>query len=82
DLHLSSKHCDILGANIPDILKDSSTHVSPVKACSPSKKRVSPPHNRRVEPGLSPSGGLRGVCQFILHVVPCFQPFIPCPVSK
>ncbi|GAB4837603.1 hypothetical protein Ancab_002451 [Ancistrocladus abbreviatus] len=31
DLDLSSKHCDILGANVPDILKDSSTPVSSVK---------------------------------------------------
>ncbi|GAB4837002.1 hypothetical protein Ancab_001917, partial [Ancistrocladus abbreviatus] len=79
DLDLNSAHCDILRANIPDILKDSSTPISPIKVCSPSKKHVSPPHNQRDEPGLSPSGGLQGNCRFILHVVPCFQPFIPCP---
>ncbi|GAB4837783.1 hypothetical protein Ancab_002645 [Ancistrocladus abbreviatus] len=82
DLDLSSKHCDIIGANVPNILNDSSTPVSSIKVCSPSKKRVSPPHNRRDELGLSPSGGLRGGRRFILHVVPCFQPFIPCPISK
>ncbi|GAB4837079.1 hypothetical protein Ancab_001991 [Ancistrocladus abbreviatus] len=82
DLDLSSKHCDILGANIPDILKDSSTLVSSVKVCSLSKKRVSLVHNRRDEPRLSPLKGLRGGRRFILHAVPCFQPFIPCAISE
>ncbi|GAB4836847.1 hypothetical protein Ancab_001761 [Ancistrocladus abbreviatus] len=67
DLDISSKHCDILGANILDILKDSSTPVSSVRVCSPSKKRVSPLHNQRDEPGLNPSGGLWGGRRFILQ---------------
>ncbi|GAB4837773.1 hypothetical protein Ancab_002637 [Ancistrocladus abbreviatus] len=82
DLDLSSKHCDIIGANVPNILKDSSTPVRSIKVCCPSKKSVSPPHNRRDELGLSTLGGLWGGRRFILHAVPCFQPFIPCPVSK
>ncbi|GAB4837595.1 hypothetical protein Ancab_002443 [Ancistrocladus abbreviatus] len=66
DMDLSSKHYDILKANILDILKDSSTPVSSVKVCSPSKKRVLPPHSCKDEPRLSLSIGLRGGRCFIL----------------
>ncbi|KAL1182619.1 hypothetical protein V6Z11_A02G128400 [Gossypium hirsutum] len=49
---------DILEDDMPEILKDTSMPIKPVKAGSPNGKRVSPPHNLH-QLGSSSSGPLR-----------------------
>ncbi|XP_048332593.2 CRC domain-containing protein TSO1 [Ziziphus jujuba] len=73
---------DILQDDTPEILKDSSTPIKSVKASSPNKKRVSPPHGHIRELGSSSSGALRSGRKFILKAVPSFPPLTPCIDSK
>lgn len=61
----------------PEILKDSSTALNMVKASSPNKKRVSPPH----EFSSSSSVGVR-TRKFTLKAVPSFPPLTPCIDSR
>ncbi|XP_039027980.1 CRC domain-containing protein TSO1-like isoform X2 [Hibiscus syriacus] len=72
---------DILEDDMPEILKDTSMPVKPVKAGSPNGKRVSPPHNLH-QLGSSSSGPLRSGRKFILKAVPSFPPLTPCTDSK
>lgn len=66
----------------PEILKDTPTPINTVKASSPNKKRVSPPHGRPQEFSSSSSTGLRTGRKFILKSVPAFPPLTPCIDSK
>ncbi|KAK8695275.1 hypothetical protein V6N13_000441 [Hibiscus sabdariffa] len=72
---------DILEDDMPDILKDTSMAIQPVKAGSPNGKRVSPPHNLH-QLGSSSSGPLRSGRKFILKAVPSFPPLTPLIDSK
>ncbi|KAE8657929.1 Protein tesmin/TSO1-like CXC 2 [Hibiscus syriacus] len=72
---------DILEDDMPEILKDTSMAIKPVKAGSPNGKRVSPPHNLH-QLGSSSSGPLRSGRKFILKAVPSFPPLTPCIDSK
>ncbi|KAK8683057.1 hypothetical protein V6N13_039127 [Hibiscus sabdariffa] len=72
---------DILEDDMPEILKDTSMAIMPVKAVSPNGKRVSPPHNLH-QLGSSSSGPLRSGRKFILKAVPSFPPLTPCIDSK
>ncbi|KAE8726261.1 putative G-type lectin S-receptor-like serine/threonine-protein kinase [Hibiscus syriacus] len=72
---------DILEDDMPDILKDTSMAIKPVKAGSPNGKRVSPPHNLH-QVGSSSSGPLRSGRKFILKAVPSFPPLTPCIDTK
>ncbi|KAE8705926.1 Protein tesmin/TSO1-like CXC 2 [Hibiscus syriacus] len=72
---------DILEDGMPDILKETSMAIKPVKAGSPNGKRVSPPHNLH-HLGSSSSGPLRSGRKFILKAVPSFPPLTPCIDSK
>ncbi|KAF2303868.1 hypothetical protein GH714_023989 [Hevea brasiliensis] len=66
----------------PEILKEASTPVTSVKASSPNKKRVSPPHKHIQDLRSSSSGGLKSGRKFILKAVPSFPPLTPCIDSK
>ncbi|XP_047944434.1 uncharacterized protein LOC125191020 isoform X2 [Salvia hispanica] len=66
----------------PEILKDSPTPLNTVKANSPNKKRVSPPHDQPPEYTSSTSADLRTASKFILKAVPSFPPLTPCIDSK
>ncbi|XP_041989457.1 CRC domain-containing protein TSO1-like isoform X2 [Salvia splendens] len=66
----------------PEILKDSPTPLNTVKANSPNKKRVSPPHGRPHEYTSSLSVDLRTARKFVLKAVPSFPPLTPCIDSK
>ncbi|PPS12714.1 hypothetical protein GOBAR_AA07925 [Gossypium barbadense] len=72
---------DILEDDMPEILKDTSMPIKPVKAGSPNGKRVSPPHNLH-QLGSSSSGPLRSGRKFILKAVPSFPPLTPCIDAK
>ncbi|GMJ07219.1 hypothetical protein HRI_004391100 [Hibiscus trionum] len=72
---------DILEDDMPEILKDTSMTIKPVKAGSPNGKRVSPPHNLH-QLGSSSAGPLRSGRKFILKAVPSFPPLTPCIDSK
>lgn len=72
---------DILEDDMPEILKDTSMPIKPVKAGSPNGKRVSPPHNFH-QLGSSSSGPLRSGRKFILKSVPSFPPLTPCIDAK
>lgn len=73
---------DILEDDTPEILKEASTPITSVKASSPNKKRVSPPHKHIQGLWSSSSGGLRSGRKFILKAVPSFPPLTPCIDSK
>ncbi|KAK7293781.1 hypothetical protein RJT34_16655 [Clitoria ternatea] len=75
------KHFDILEDETPDILKEASTPMKPVKVNSPTQKRVSPPQSHH-KFGSSSSGALRSSRKFILKAVPSFPPLTPCVDSK
>ncbi|KAL1557385.1 protein tesmin/TSO1-like CXC 3 isoform X2 [Salvia divinorum] len=66
----------------PEILKDSPTPLNTVKANSPNRKRVSPPHGQPHEHTSSSSADLRIARKFILKAVPSFPPLTPCIDSK
>ncbi|XP_043721665.1 uncharacterized protein LOC122669080 isoform X2 [Telopea speciosissima] len=68
---------DILGDDTPEILKDTATPINVVKASSPNKKRVSPPHSRLHEVKSNSSLALRSGRKFILQAVPSFPPLSP-----
>ncbi|KAJ4969456.1 hypothetical protein NE237_016157 [Protea cynaroides] len=68
---------DFLGDDTPEILKDTATPMNTVKASSPNKKRVSPPHSRLHELRSSSSSALRSGRKFILQAVPSFPPLTP-----
>lgn len=72
---------DMLQDDTPEILKDC-TPTKSVKASSPNKKRVSPPHSHLSELGSFSSRGLRSGRKFILKAVPSFPPLTPCIDSK
>ncbi|TYJ46475.1 hypothetical protein E1A91_A02G123900v1 [Gossypium mustelinum] len=72
---------DILEDDMPEVLKDTSMPIKPVKAGSPNGKRVSPPHNLH-QLGSSSSGPLRSGRKFILKAVPSFPPLTPCIDAK
>ncbi|XP_061376459.1 CRC domain-containing protein TSO1-like [Gastrolobium bilobum] len=72
----------ILEDETPDILKEASTPIKPVKANSPNQKRVSPPHSHLRGIGSSFSGGFKSGRKFILQAVPSFPPLTPCMDSK
>lgn len=59
----------------PQILKDSSTGLNMVKASSPNKKRVSPPHEEFSSVGIRTR-------KFTLKAVPSFPPLTPCIDSR
>ena len=69
---------DILEDDTPEIFKESPTPVTSVKASSPLKKRVSPPHGRIQEFQSSSSVGLKSGRKFVLKSVPSFPPLTPC----
>ncbi|XP_021670959.2 CRC domain-containing protein TSO1 isoform X2 [Hevea brasiliensis] len=73
---------DIQEDDTPEILKEASTPVTSVKASSPNKKRVSPPHKHIQDLRSSSSGGLKSGRKFILKAVPSFPPLTPCIDSK
>ncbi|CAK7353606.1 unnamed protein product [Dovyalis caffra] len=73
---------DILEDDTPEILKESPTPIPSVKASSPNKKRVSPPHSHIQEFQSSSSAGLKSGRRFILKSVPSFPPLTPCTDSK
>ncbi|CAI0416728.1 unnamed protein product [Linum tenue] len=68
----------------PEILKEACNPIQSVKATSPNKKRISPPHahSKRLELGSIVSGGLKSGRKFILKAVPSFPPLTPCLDSK
>ncbi|KAJ4956967.1 hypothetical protein NE237_013750 [Protea cynaroides] len=68
---------DFLGDDTPEILKDTATPINAVKASSPNKKRVSPPHSRLHELRSSSSLALRSGRKFILQAVPLFPALTP-----
>ncbi|KAK9130820.1 hypothetical protein Sjap_011307 [Stephania japonica] len=61
----------------PEILKDSSTPIKAIKANSPNRKRVSPPHSRFNELRPSSSPSLRSGRKFVLQSIPSFPPLTP-----
>ncbi|XP_042490809.1 uncharacterized protein LOC122070668 isoform X2 [Macadamia integrifolia] len=69
--------CDILGDDTPEILKDTATPINVVKASSPNKKRVSPPHSRLHELRSNSSLALRSGRKFILRAIPSFPLLTP-----
>ncbi|XP_065850224.1 protein tesmin/TSO1-like CXC 2 [Euphorbia lathyris] len=73
---------DILGDETPEILKEASTPIPSLKATSPNKKRVSPPHNH--VHGIRPSSavGLRSGRKFILTAISSSPSLTPCDQSK
>ncbi|KAG6772777.1 hypothetical protein POTOM_024197 [Populus tomentosa] len=75
---------EILEDDTPEILKDSSAPITSVKASSPNKKRVSPPHSHIREFQSSSSAGLKSGRgrKFILKSVPSFPPLTPCLDSE
>ncbi|KAL5758163.1 hypothetical protein ACOSP7_020774 [Xanthoceras sorbifolium] len=68
--------------DIPEILKNTSTPTKEIKACSPNKKRVSPPQFPSQELMSSSSPGLRSGRKFIWQAVPSFPPLTPYSKSK
>ncbi|WCJ30248.1 Tesmin/TSO1-like CXC domain-containing protein [Euphorbia peplus] len=70
---------DLLGDETPEILKESPATITSVKATSPNKKRVSPPHNH-VRP--SSAVGLRSGRKFILTAISSTPSLTPCAQSK
>lgn len=72
----------ILGDDTPEVLKDNPTAAKSVKVSSPSRKRVSPPHNHLHGLNTSSSVALKSGRKFILKAVPAFPPLTPCIGSK
>lgn len=66
----------------PEILRDTPNPLNTVKATSPNKKRVSPPHGKLHEFSSSSSASIRSGRKFILKAVPPFPPLTPCLDSK
>ncbi|XP_010519933.1 PREDICTED: protein tesmin/TSO1-like CXC 2 isoform X2 [Tarenaya hassleriana] len=65
-----------------EILTDASMAIKPVKVCSPSRKRVSPPRSCLSQAGSSSSVPLRSGRKFILKALPPFPPLTPCVENK
>ncbi|KAH6774266.1 hypothetical protein C2S51_012670 [Perilla frutescens var. frutescens] len=82
EVEFDSGLSNIMQDDTPEILKDTSTPLNTVKASSPNKKRVSPPHGRPHGFSSSSSAGLRNGRKFILKAVPSFPPLTPCIDSK
>ncbi|KAJ9184008.1 hypothetical protein P3X46_007793 [Hevea brasiliensis] len=73
---------DILEDDTTEILKEAAIPTTSVKASSPNKKRVSPPHKHIHDLRSNSSGGLKSGRKFILKAVPSFPPLTPCIDSK
>ncbi|CAN1828243.1 CRC domain-containing protein TSO1 [Linum perenne] len=75
----------LMGDDTPEILRESCSPIQSVKATSPNKKRVSPPH-AHAKPilgfGSISSGSLKSGRKFVLKSVPSFPPLTPCMDSK
>ncbi|KAK3219552.1 hypothetical protein Dsin_013522 [Dipteronia sinensis] len=63
--------------DIPEMLKNTSTPTKEIKACSPNKKRVSPPQFPSQELMSSSSSGMQSVRKFVWQTVPSFPPLTP-----
>ncbi|KAK2651511.1 hypothetical protein Ddye_011367 [Dipteronia dyeriana] len=63
--------------DMPEMLKNTSTPTKEIKACSPNKKRVSPPQFLSQELMSSSSSGMQSVRKFVWQTVPSFPPLTP-----